>query len=482
MTIGSVKAWARRMVVGLSGAEPTADEVAWIRQWKPAGVILFARNVLHGRQLRELTAFLHGLDPNLEIVADHEGGPVSQLEAAVGRPPAPWTLGDLDDPALTRACWRVTGLRCRAAGIDRVLGPGCDVLTELRNPVIGSRAFGADEERVARHVAAAVAGLRDAGMTGCAKHWPGHGGSRQDSHLQLARVGNGALSGPFGAAAQAGADAVMIGHLLPQTPAEAIPASLDPAAIERARSLFAQYGNAPLIYADDITMGALREYLGPDRAVPEAGPPSDTGMVDPGALELGWFESVAAGGCDRFLIRGIPWAAFPLAATPDVVAAPAPSLWPDDGDSSDDGPYREALRRAAGKAGWEDFSSPHSDLIWVDATAGDRWQGTGGSRVLRDLEARLRERFRTVLRTDPASPVGVDSYSDCNHLLVTSHRPLPSEWTEALPGRWLDSGRTGHGRCLVMGHPSLAEDLPTWLGKRWYVSALSELLAIDCVG
>ena len=79
---------------------------------------------------------------DLEIVADHEGGPVSQLSFAVGRPPAAWALGVLDDPDLTRRVFVETGRRCRQLGIDRLLAPCADVLTEVHNPVIGSRAFG----------------------------------------------------------------------------------------------------------------------------------------------------------------------------------------------------------------------------------------------------------------------------------------------------------------------------------------------------
>mgnify|MGYP000152097362 CR=1 FL=1 len=77
------EALAQRLVVGLQGAVPTSAELLWLAAHRPAGVILFARNVLNYSQLSELCHGLKTLVPGLEIVADHEGGPVSVLAAAV---------------------------------------------------------------------------------------------------------------------------------------------------------------------------------------------------------------------------------------------------------------------------------------------------------------------------------------------------------------------------------------------------------------
>jgi beta-N-acetylhexosaminidase len=147
---------ARHLVVGLAGAELSDAERGWLAHYQPAGVILFSRNCFTYSQLSSLCVDLRELVPGLEIMADHEGGPVSQLARAVGRPPVPWALGVLDDVGLTARVHAETGRRLQAAGITRILAPVVDVLTVAENPVIGARAFGARESLVTRHTVAAV--------------------------------------------------------------------------------------------------------------------------------------------------------------------------------------------------------------------------------------------------------------------------------------------------------------------------------------
>jgi beta-N-acetylhexosaminidase len=109
------------------------------------------------------------------------------------------------------------GADLAAAGIDLDLAPVADVNSNPINPVIGVRSFGAQHELVARHTAAWVAGLQEAGVAACAKHFPGHGATSLDSHLALPVVDEdpheGALE-PFRAAIAAGARAVMSAHII----------------------------------------------------------------------------------------------------------------------------------------------------------------------------------------------------------------------------------------------------------------------------
>jgi len=77
------------------------------------------------------------------------------------------------------------GADLAAAGIDLDLAPVADVNSNPINPVIGVRSFGAQHELAARHTAAWVAGLQEAGVAACAKHFPGHGATSLDSHLAL---------------------------------------------------------------------------------------------------------------------------------------------------------------------------------------------------------------------------------------------------------------------------------------------------------
>ena len=94
---------AARLVVGLAGPRLHDAERAWLVRWRPAGVILFSRNVTGADLLRDLVRDVRAaLAPGAEICVDHEGGPVSFLQAAAGRPPAAATTRSrLSQSALT---------------------------------------------------------------------------------------------------------------------------------------------------------------------------------------------------------------------------------------------------------------------------------------------------------------------------------------------------------------------------------------------
>ncbi len=464
-------ALAARLVVGLAGPRCTRAEAAWLARWRPAGVILFARNVTGRTQLGALCRQLRALLPaEAEILADQEGGPVAVAAAALGRPPAAWGLGLVDDPELTRRVHAETGARLREAGVTRALAPVADVLVEARNPVIGARAFGADPARVARHAAAAAAGLRAGGVGCCLKHWPGHGGTVADSHERAVATAEGAQGGPFWAALAAGADAVMLGHLPVADPAEpATPATLDAAAAGRVRALVP--GARPLLYADDITMGALRDAMAA-RGILPLGPDPGAGLVEPGALPLAWLQALETGGCDRLLCRGIPWRALPGADGPDAAISgaefaactpPGPDDATEDGAADAGGVYAEALGRVARAAGGDPFPSASRRLLWLDATRGDRW---GDADALRGA---LAGRFADVRRLDVPGDCGAVA---ADALLVTSHRPLGAAAAEAVGAA---AGSVGAGGCLALGHPSLAQDLRARLPGGWRLTALPDL-------
>jgi beta-N-acetylhexosaminidase len=187
------------------------------------GVVLFARNV--SPALPELSASLG----EVLIALDEEGGDVTRLEAERGSSyPGNLALGVVDDVALTERVAAAIGSDLRAAGVNVNLAPVADANTNPDNPIVGVRAFGADPELVARHVAAFVRGTQAAGVAACAKHFPGHGDTRGDSHVELPVVAGDleAALVPFRAALAADVRCVMPGHLLvPALDAEA-PASL----------------------------------------------------------------------------------------------------------------------------------------------------------------------------------------------------------------------------------------------------------------
>ena len=207
----------------------------WLLDWLDrglAGVLLMARNISSRDQLRTLTRKLREHNPQVLIAADEEGGIVTRVEAATGSSyPGNAALGAIDDVELTRRVAASIGAMLADHGISVDLAPVADTDANPANPVIGVRSFGARPDRVAAHTAAFVHGLQAAGVAACAKHFPGHGRTGADSHLELPSVAATLpeLAAtdlvPFRAAIAAGVESVMTAHVL--FPAiDSVPATL----------------------------------------------------------------------------------------------------------------------------------------------------------------------------------------------------------------------------------------------------------------
>lgn len=184
-------------------------------------VAIYGDNVRSRDQLSELVGELRAAAPHLLVGIDEEGGEVTRLFYREGAPyPGPAVLGRIDDDAYTREIGSRVARDVRACGFNLLLAPDADVNSDPRNPVIGTRSFGAEPEVTARHVAEWVRGAQGHGVAACPKHFPGHGDTVQDSHLALPAVD--ALRDtvvsrdlpPFRAAIDAGALAVMTSHIL----------------------------------------------------------------------------------------------------------------------------------------------------------------------------------------------------------------------------------------------------------------------------
>jgi len=255
---------------------PFPDGVApdWIREALGdglAGVTLFGPNVEDRTQLGRLVATLRGAADEPVIAIDEEGGDVTRLAHQTGSDyPGNAALGAVDDVELTRSVYAALGVDLAALGINLDLAPAVDVNTAADNPVIGIRSFGSDPALVARHAAAAVAGLQSAGVAACAKHFPGHGSTSADSHLEIAtvdaplRVLRARDLPPFEAAIAAGVRAIMPSHLrIPELTGD-LPASLS----RRAQTdlLRGELGFTGVIVSDGLEMRAVSDRYG----IPEA--------------------------------------------------------------------------------------------------------------------------------------------------------------------------------------------------------------------
>jgi beta-glucosidase-like glycosyl hydrolase len=149
----------------------------------------------------------------LLLGSDFERGPGQQVRGLTELPP-PAALGYLDDLDATYACGSITGTEARAVGLTWVFAPVCDLDVEPKNPIVQTRAFGAEPSLVGSHAAAWIKGCQEHGVMACAKHYPGHGRTTTDSHEGLPVVTATAAelqaeAAPFAAAVQAGVASVM---------------------------------------------------------------------------------------------------------------------------------------------------------------------------------------------------------------------------------------------------------------------------------
>ena len=233
----------------------------------PAGVILFSRNIVDPAQLAQLMAQLRAvLSPDAVVMVDQEGGRVARLRPPHwAAHPAAGVIGALYDRAPAsglRAAWlhgAAIGAECRAAGFDMVAAPVLDLMVPDQDRVVGDRSFGAEPEAVAALGLAMADGLQAAGVIPVAKHVPGHGRARMDSHLGLPRVvaqgpGWSADIEPFRQTAGR-IPCMMTAHILYEGLDENRPATLSPIVVQSV--IRSAIGFAGLLLSDDLAMNAL---------------------------------------------------------------------------------------------------------------------------------------------------------------------------------------------------------------------------------
>ncbi len=194
---------------------------------------------------------------------DAEWGLAMRVENAPAYPYALalGALQDIDDPLLYQLGLRMAA-DCLEAGINWNLTPVVDINTNPENPVIGYRAFGNRADRVTEKSLQLFKGLEDAGVLSCLKHFPGHGDTAIDSHLDLPVLEKSVEELereeflPFRNLIQAGATAIMTGHLsVPSLDATGLPASLSERIVHYLRQ---QLGFQGALITDALNMKALR--------------------------------------------------------------------------------------------------------------------------------------------------------------------------------------------------------------------------------
>lgn len=176
------------VMIGLPGPEIDSASAKRVRALDPAGVILFARNLIDFVQTSELLRSFSRLVERPPLLAiDQEGGRVSRLEPWIGPTPAAARLAEAGESTV-RAFGASTGRALRCLGFNVDFAPVVDLSQPGAPNGIADRAFGTDPEEVSRLAGAFLAGLQSTGVAGCLKHFPGLGDTIVDSHDALPTV------------------------------------------------------------------------------------------------------------------------------------------------------------------------------------------------------------------------------------------------------------------------------------------------------
>lgn len=207
------------LMLDIAGTWLTAEDRHVLRQPEVGGVILFARNIEHARQVQDLCRAIRAIRPDILLAVDQEGGRVQRLRHGfVSLPAMGRFAGHPQAAELARACGWIMATEVQAVGLDFSFAPVLD-LNYGRSAVIGTRSFAADPKEAARLAGAFIAGMHEAGMPATGKHFPGHGWAEADSHVAIPvdersweQIQAADLQ-PFAALAQS-LDAVMPAHVI----------------------------------------------------------------------------------------------------------------------------------------------------------------------------------------------------------------------------------------------------------------------------
>ena len=259
-------------MIGFDGPRVPPEVGALAREFDLGGVVLFARNVEGPDQVAETAYGLQRLGTELPVwvAVDQEGGRVARLRRGFTEWPPASTLGRSGNERLAERFARALAVELRTVGISMDFAPVLDVHTTPANTVIGDRALSDQVEVVARLAPILVKALQEAGVAACGKHFPGHGGTRLDSHFDLPIVEQPAERlrevdlRPFRAAIDAQVAAIMTAHLLVPALDEQRPATLSRAILHGL--LRQELGFDGLIVSDDLGMRAISDRYTIERA------------------------------------------------------------------------------------------------------------------------------------------------------------------------------------------------------------------------
>lgn len=234
-----------------------------ISEHKVGGIVLFSRNFDNFDQLYQITKQLNEYNQvsslPLWIALDEEGGTVTRLPSGKTPIPGAREVGSHGDAELTETVGWIIGREMAAAGANLDFAPVVDIVDNPENAFMLRRSYGNTPQEVSEHGTAFLKGLQQIGVQGCAKHFPGHGATAVDSHLDMPVIHSTLEEWiekdamPFQAMIDTGVEMIMVGHLaFPQVDPSNLPASMSSVFLQE--HLRDRMGYEGLIITDDIEM------------------------------------------------------------------------------------------------------------------------------------------------------------------------------------------------------------------------------------
>jgi beta-N-acetylhexosaminidase len=253
---------------GIEGERLTPESKRLINQYKIGGIIFYEGNISTPGQtvslINQIKTENHNNPLPLFLGIDEEGGRITRLPASVMKHPSNQHIGQVNDGQYAYDLGELLGKKINAFGFNLNFAPVLDVNSNSNNPVIGDRSYGSDPERVSRLGVLTMKGIAAQGVIPVIKHFPGHGDTDVDSHLDLPEVDKTveqlkALElVPFIEAINHGAEAVMVAHILFPRLDPTYPATMSPAVItDMLRNEFNFQG---VVITDDLTMEAITDH------------------------------------------------------------------------------------------------------------------------------------------------------------------------------------------------------------------------------
>ena len=241
------------------------------------GIILYAWNIEDGAQLARVIPQVRALNGSPLLCIDEEGGRVARIannpNFDVKRYESMVAIGATGDPQNAYECGNTIGTYLKYYDFDIDFAPVADVNTNPENIVIGPRAFSDDPAVAAPMVVNYLQGLKDAGITGCIKHFPGHGDTKADTHYGYASTQKtwaemlACEMATFKAGIQWGCRLVMTAHIgAPNVTGSDVPATMSPIILQD--KLRGELGYQNIIITDGMEMGAItQQYTSAEAAV-----------------------------------------------------------------------------------------------------------------------------------------------------------------------------------------------------------------------